>query len=478
MPVLDQLEPKSVFHFFEEICAIPHGSRHNTEISRYLTEFAKNHSFRYVQDEAQNVIIYKPAAAGYEKTDPVILQGHMDMVCEKNPDCSKDMLREGLELAVSGDTVFAKDTTLGGDDGIGVAMILAILDANNLAHPPIEAVFTTDEEVGMDGAMALDTACLHGRRMINLDSEDEGIFTVSCAGGATAKCIIPVKHIPFSGTSVTIRLSGLTGGHSGQEIQKGRANADMLMGRILYALSQKTDFRLVYVSGGLKDNAIPVSCEAVLSAADPDIVASFCREIEKVLRKEYAATDPQLLLDVSFGGAGETMDEESTQHVIAFLTCAPNGVLVMSHDIDGLVQTSLNLGILATEQNEVNAVFCVRSSVESQKIMLLQHLECLLHQLGGKLQVLSSYPGWEYRRDSTLRDLMTDTFKAQYGYEPKIEAIHAGLECGIFYSRIPDLDCVSIGPDLKEIHTPRETMIISSVQRTWKLLTAVLGRMK
>ena len=478
MPVLDHLEPKSVFHFFEEICAIPHGSRHNTEISRYLMDFAESRGLKYMQDKAQNVIIFKPAAAGFERANPVILQGHMDRVCEKTPDCSKDMLREGLDLAVDGDTVFAKDTTLGSDDGIAVAMILAILDANDMSHPPIEAVFTTDEEVGMDGAMALDISSLHGRRMINIDSEDEGIFTVSCAGGATAKCIIPVKYIPFSGTVLTISLSGLTGGHSGQEIQKGRANADMAMGRILYALSQKTDFRLVHVNGGLKDNAIPVSCEAAISASDPDAVVSFCCEMEKVLQKEFAATDPQLCLHTSSDGTGTPMDEESTRRVITLLACAPNGVQVMSHDIDGLVQTSLNLGILSTDQNEVNAVFCVRSSVESQKAMLLQRLDCLLRRLGGELQVLSSYPGWEYRKDSALRELMADTFIEQYGYEPKIEAIHAGLECGIFYSKIPDLDCVSIGPDLKEIHTPRETMSISSVQRTWKLLTDVLGRMK
>ena len=478
MSVLGHLEPKKVFTFFEEMCAIPHGSRNNTAISNWLVKFAVDRGLEHYQDEAENVIIIKPATSGYETAGPVIIQGHMDMVCEKTADCAKDMACEGLDLAVDGDMIYAKDTTLGGDDGIAVAMGLAMLDSDDLAHPRLEVVITTDEELSMDGAAALDASVLKGRRMLNIDSEVEGVFTVSCAGGAVCKVLLPVKREAFAGFVMTIAVDGLTGGHSGVEIHKGRGNADMLLGRVLYAAARKTPLRLISVEGGLKDNAIPAAARAVVCVSDAEALCSVWAEMDAALRAEYAVTDPDVRVVVTDGGVGTPMDEASTQHVICLLTCAPDGAQVMSADIEGLVQTSLNLGVLYTQDEQVVASFCIRSSVDSQKRMLIDRLACLARQLGGESVVGGVYPGWAYRQDSPLRELMTQVYVEQYGSKPKIEAIHAGLECGLFAGKIPGLDCVSFGPDLLEIHTPRERMSISSVQRIWQFLVELLRRMK
>ena len=478
MSILGHLEPKKVFGFFEEMCAIPHGSHNNTAISNYLAQFAARRGLEYDQDAAENVIIIKPATPGYEDAEPVILQGHMDMVCEKTPECGKDMVVEGLDLAVEGDFVFARGTTLGGDDGIAVAMALAILDSDDIAHPRLEVVITTDEETGMGGAAALDTSRLQGKKMLNIDSEAEGVFTVSCAGGAVAKVELPVKRDNFSGVAATVIVGGLAGGHSGAEIHKGRGNADMLLGRVLCEAAERTQLRIVSVTGGEKDNAIPSLAKAVVRVADLAVLHSVCADLERVLHAEYAVTDPGVSIAVSEEGEGAPMDEASTQRVICLLTCAPNGVQVMSPDMEGLVQTSLNLGILYTQDRCVAASFCIRSSVDSQKRMLIQRLDCLAHQLGGVCHVSGVYPGWAYRNDSPLRELMQSVFTDLYGAAPQIEAIHAGLECGLFAGKIPGLDCVSFGPDLLDIHTPRERMSISSVQRTWRFLLELLRRMK
>ena len=478
MSVLGHLEPKAVFTFFEQICAIPHGSFHNTQLSNWLVEFARARGLEYYQDAAENVVIIKEATPGYENAEPVIVQGHMDMVCEKEIGCTKDMLTEGLDLAVDGDTVYAKGTTLGGDDGIAVAMGLALLDAKNLCHPRLEVVFTTDEEVGMPGATALDVSMLRGRRMLNLDSEEEGIFTVSCAGGNVSHVTIPVSRAAFDGAVMTVSVSGLAGGHSGVEINKGRANADLLLGRLLYAAAQKTDLRVIRVDGGMKDNAIPTAAKAVVSVADTALLRAVCEELAADFAAEYQVTDSGICVSVSEGGEGLPMDAESTDRVICLLVCAPNGVQAMSADIEGLVQTSLNLGILKTEEIKVEAAFCIRSSVDSQKIMLQQRVACLARQLGGSTVITGDYPGWAFRQESPLRDMMRALFVEQYGYAPKIEALHAGLECGLFAGKLPGLDCVSFGPDLTDIHTPREKMHIASVQRTWKLVVELLRRMK
>ena len=477
MAVLDQLEPKNVFRFFEQMCAIPHGSYNTKAVSDWCVAFAKERGLEHYQDEMNNVILIKEASAGYEEAQPVILQGHLDMVCEKAPGCEKDMAREGLDLAAEGDYIYAEGTTLGGDDGIAVAMALAALDDESLPHPRLEVILTTEEEVGMDGAVALDVSPIRGRKLLNLDSEAEGVFTVSCAGGSMAACGLPVARAPFGGDILRVRVAGLTGGHSGAEIHKGRANANMLLGRLLRAMAAETELRLVSADGGLKDNAIPVAAEAVVAAEDGRKVKAAAERMAACFQTEYRRSDPMLTVTAEEAAAAwQPMDASSTERTVCLLACAPNGVQTMSQDIHGLVQTSLNLGILKTGENAVTASFCIRSSVDSEKEMLKDRLACLLAQLGGGVSFSGEYPGWAYRPDSPLRELMTEVYREQYGREPKVEAIHAGLECGLLAGKLPGLDCVSIGPDLLEIHTPREKMSISSVQRVWMFVREILKR--
>lgn len=475
MGVLEHLEPHGVFHFFEEISSIPRGSGNTRKISDYCVGFAKERGLEYHQDSSNNVILIKEATAGYEQAEPVILQGHLDMVCEKEHGCTKDMEQEGLDLIVEEDRVRARGTTLGGDDGIAVAMVLAVLDSKELPHPRIEAVFTVDEEIGMMGAADLDLSPVKGKKLINIDSEEEGIFTVSCAGGNTTECRLPLVRVPFAGIALSLTVGGLLGGHSGAEIDKGRANANMLLGRLLYAAQEKSALRLVAVEGGKKDNAIPQQSHALLVAADADAVRAVAAELELAFQHEYQKTDPGIFVKIEDAVADVTpMGEVTTAKVINLLTCMPNGVQQMSADIAGLVQTSLNLGTLITGEAELLATFSIRSSIATQKQMLVDRLSCQMRQLGGNVHVLGDYPAWEYKQNSALRDLMTGVFRRQYGRDPEISAIHAGLECGLFLGKRPDLDCVSIGPDLTEIHTYRESMSISSVQRVWNFLIEVL----
>ena len=479
--VLEHLEPKAVFHFFEDLTRIPHGSRNTKAISDYCAAFARARGLWVYQDELNNVIIKKPASAGYEAAPAVILQGHLDMVAEKTPESPIDMTKDALALRVEGDYVSADGTTLGGDDGIAVAMALAILDSSEIAHPALEAVFTVDEEIGMEGAQGLDFSQLSARRMLNIDSEDEGIFTVSCAGGASANVSVGLTMAPNAAPCVKLTVSGLIGGHSGQEINKGRANANILLGRVLDALVQKLPVRLVSAAGGRKDNAIPNAAEAVLALAEADLPAA--KQIVSActadLRKEYAVTDPGVTVTLEKAAAcPQALTEEATLRVVRYLLLVPNGIAAMSMDIPGLVQTSCNLGIFHVADGVLTAVSSVRSSVASQKQMLLARFAALSQLLGGSLQVTGAYPAWEYRRESVLREKMAAVYEQQTGRAPKIEAIHAGLECGLFAGQLPGLDCVSFGPDLVDIHTAREKMSISSVQRTWKFLLGVLEALK
>ncbi len=478
MNVLNGIQPENVFRFFEEISAIPRGSRSTRAISDYLVAFAKARGLEHYRDALNNVIIIAPAARGYESAEPVILQGHTDMVCEKAPDCTKDMARDGLDLAVEGDCVFARGTTLGADDGIAVAMMLAVLDDNALPRPRVEAVFTVDEEIGMGGAMGIDLSPLKGRRLINLDSEAEGIFTVGCAGGACVCCTVPFGREAFEGTALDIAVTGLLGGHSGAEIDKGRANPNMLMGRLLYALGKAADMRLISVRGGLKDNAIPTASYASVSVRDAEAARDVCTAMEAAFKNEYRVTDAGISVTVTPGAESAPMGKAATAHAAALLCCAPNGIQAMSADIPGLVQTSLNLGILTTDSAGVHASFCVRSSIDSQKRMLIDRLTALTESLGGSVTVEGDYPGWEYAPVSPLRELMREIFIEQYGHEPVIAAMHAGLECGLLASKLPGLDCVSIGPDIDEIHTFREKLHIASTQRTWALLIETLKRLR
>lgn len=486
MATLSNLEPEPVFRYFEEICRIPHGSGNTKKISDYLTAFAEKHSLRAVQDESNNVIIWKEGTDGYEDAAPVMLQGHMDMVCEKEEGCDIDFEKEGIRLQLQDGIISAEGTTLGGDDGIAVAYMLAILASTEIPHPPLEAVFTVDEEIGMLGAAALDPSDLKARTMLNLDSEDEGYLLVSCAGGVSVTAELPVKRETVEGISVTLTVTGLQGGHSGVEIDKGRGNSNQILGRVLYELGQRFSYQLCEVGGGLKDNAIPRISEAVLvlplqEKDKAEDLRAAAEELSDVLQKEYGRTDPDVRLNVRMGETEDsfkTMTADTAEKIIAALVGLPGGIQRMSADVEGLVQTSLNLGVLKTETDAVRFSFAVRSSVETEKRDLVNRIRCLVKILGGTISCRGEYPAWEYRQDSPLRDQMIQIFEEQYGRKPVVQAIHAGVECGLFAGKLPGLDCVSYGPDMKDIHTPKESMDVESVQRTWAYTLEILKRLK
>lgn len=483
MKVLDGLEPSRVFHYFEEICGIPHGSGDTKAISDYCLAFARTHGLTCHQDSHNNIIIWKPGTAGYEQSPSVMIQGHLDMVCEKEPDCEIDFAKEGVRLMVEGGVISARGTTLGGDDGIAVAYVLALLEAEDIPHPPLEIVLTVDEEIGMLGASALDCSPITSRILLNLDSEEEGYLLVSCAGGVTAKAQLPVEYEQREGIVLKIQVSGLQGGHSGVEIDKGRGNACQLLGRALYTMQKTVPFSIITLEGGLKDNAIPREAfAAVLVEEEENVaVAEDClQNLSRKLQHEYRITDPDVkvtCIRCEQKGA-QAMTSSSTKRVTAALLNLPGGIQRMSFDVEGLVQTSLNLGIMKTEERQVAFSYSVRSSVESEKEALVDQMVCLMEQLGGTVSCSGEYPAWEYRQDSPLRELMSEIFEEQYGRKPVIQALHAGVECGIFAGKLPGLDCVSFGPDMKDIHTPKESMDAASVQRTWEYLLEILRRLK
>lgn len=483
MAVLENCSPSRVFHYFEEICGIPHGSGNTQAISDYLVDFAKDHSLEYVQDHLGNVVIYKNGTAGYEQSPTVILQGHMDMVCEKRADLVHDFLKDGLNLSVTEDGyVTANGTTLGGDDGIAVAYGLALLESQDIPHPPLEVLITVDEEIGLLGAMDFDCSVLKGRRLINLDSEAEGRLWVSCAGGMGGYSTIPVKRVAGEGEGIRVRIFGLTGGHSGAEIDKNRANSNILMGRMLYEMKKQADFAIISLDGGTKDNAITRESEFQVLAASEDVlkIQQLAKRFQADLRKEYAGTDEGITISAELLGhmEKEVLHPVSGEKVIFFLMNMPYGIRKMSGSIPGLVETSSNPGIVALHKDEFESVSSVRSSVGSAKDALSDKLEYLTEFLGGEYEIQGAYPAWEYREDSPLRDKMVAAYKALYKEEPKVVAIHAGLECGLFYEKMEGLDCVSIGPNMKDIHTCEELLDIASVERVWKYLLKALEDLK
>ena len=480
MSVLNGYEPAKVLGFFEEICQIPHGSGNTKQLSDWLVDFAKARNLEHYQDELNNVIIIKEASAGYEGSEPVILQGHIDMVCNQEDSCTKDMATEGLDLAVDGDLLYAEGTTLGGDDGIAAAFMLAMLDDDSLAHPRVEAVFTTEEETGLYGAEAIDVSPLKGKRFINIDSEDEGIVTVGCAGGVTGIGSIPFGREAFDGQDFEVKIFGLRGGHSGTDIIFGQENAAKSLGRLLYELQEEAGARIVSLEGGVADNVIPTSASALIKV--PSASAAKAHEVFDACKATFAhefKVDPDFDMTLSETDCAlDPMDADSCQRVLAYLIGTPNGIEKMTHGIDKLPQTSLSLGVLKTLEDAVEYVFCIRSAVDSECEMLARRLECQIKPLGGTLRREGPYPGWEYQADSPLRDLICEVYKEQTGKDMIVEAIHAGLECGYFSGKMPGLDCVSIGPDVNDVHTPNETLSISSTQRTWELVKEVIARMK
>ena len=472
------LHPEAVFYYFEKLCAIPHGSGNTKAISDYICAFAREKGLRYIQDELNNVLLFGDATPGYEDHEPVILQGHMDMVCDKDEDCPLDMEKDGLDVTHDGQYVFAKGTTLGGDNGIAVAMAMALLADKTIPHPALEVIITVDEETGMDGAVGIDLSSLKGRRMVNLDSEDEGVFTVSCAGGARATIDLPVSRRAVYGPCVKLTIEGLQGGHSGVEIHKNRANANKVMGELLSRVQEVMPLCLTKLTGGAKDNAIAHTAQATFVAMgmNPERINDIALQLQTELREQYDEPNLVIFGDNVDALGGKALSTEDTAKAIGLLQSAPNGVQSFSEDIEGLVQTSLNLGVVRLEES-LKLTFAVRSSVEQEKRALLNQLRDRAEFYGAGYDERGEYPAWEYRKESPLREKMVETYREMYGNNPKVVAIHAGLECGLLAKKLPGLDCVSIGPNMKDIHTSRERLEIASTKRLWEYLLTLLREM-
>ncbi len=476
--MLELLKPQKVFYYFEELTKIPHGSGNTKEISDYCVQFAKEHQITYYQDAYNNVILVKEATKGRENDAGVIIQGHLDMVTVKDAESTHDFTKDALPLAIKGDWVSSTNTSLGGDDGIAVAYALAILSDNTISHPHLEVILTVDEEVGMEGATQIDLSMIKGKYLLNLDSEEEGVLLTSCAGGLTGKITLPVQYADAEGISYTILIEGLAGGHSGAEIHKERANSIKLAGRLLHVLKESVNMGVVAFYGGEKDNAIPRSCviEVLVAEEDSSMLEEILAQEELSYKNEYIVSDSNLSIRACKNGKKEAKVLVPTvqEKLIFLLVNLPNGVQNWSMDIHGLVETSLNIGIARLEKEEAIFTISVRSSVKSRKYALSAQIKYLAEFLGGEYQVNGDYPEWEYKRDSNLRELAFRVYQEMFGKKPEIQAIHAGLECGILLEKCPWLDIISFGPDMKDIHTPKEMLSISSTQRMWEYLITLL----
>ncbi len=461
-----------VFYYFEEISKIPHGSENTSIIANYLVSFAELHGLEFYRDGADNVVIKKPATAGYENRPTVILQGHTDMVAEKSPGLEKNMLTDGLEIYRDGDFLRAKGTTLGADDGIAIAYALAILEADDIRHPNLEALFTSDEEVGLIGAGALDASVLNGKIMINIDSDEEGIFTVGCAGGARVDITLPAKYENTEKENFKkITVSGLLGGHSGVEINKGRANAVKLLGEIL---SRLPNIKIAEITGGNADNAIPRDASAVVLCEND--ISNFLYDAENIFRKTYGSCDPNIRISAEkCENYEKVLSDDTANRILGIINDNKSGVIFISEEIEGLPESSENLGIVKLDKDSFKCTFSVRSSKASRKAELIEALEASAKKHGASLSVRGDYPAWEYKKDSKIRDISCKIFRKIYGKEPKITVIHAGLECGIFSDKIEGLDCISLGPDNFDIHTTEEHLSISSAARVYEFLKEVLA---
>lgn len=480
MQNLTALEPKNVLKYFYEICNIPHGSYNMSAIADYCEDFAKKLGLKSLRDEANNIIIFKNGTKGYENSAPIILQGHLDMVCAATDDCNIDFMRDGLKLVLDGDFIKADGTTLGADNGIAVAIIFSILESNDIPHPPLQVVLTTDEEVGMLGAMALDASPLTAKRMINIDSEEDDTVTVSCAGGSDLTVKIPITRQMVEAKKVSVKLKGLLGGHSGVEIHKGRVNAAKLCAKIIDGIKQE-GFWIMNLSSGEKGNAIPNSCTLQLCTKNAKTLSAALTKCLESIKSEIAEIEP----DFSYEITSDTEEHnylvlinDDFENLIYATIKTPDGVQKMSDEIEGLVETSLNLGVLKTEADYVFMHISLRSNKESELLALENRLKDILSKINCKIACFGYYPAWEYKADSKLQEIYINCYKNQYGSEPKVEAIHAGLECGVFSAKIKGIDCISLGPNLFDVHTPKEKLSISSLQNTYKLILSILKNCK
>ena len=474
--VLQDLKPQSVFKYFEEISQIPRGSGNEKEISNYLKKFGEDLGLETIQDEYLNIIIRKPATKGYENAPCVMIQGHMDMVCEKNKDTDHDFTKDPLKLRLEDGMIYATGTTLGADNGIAVAMGMAILSDNSIEHPEIEFLVTVDEEAGMSGAMNLDGSQLKAKYILNLDSEEEGYILVSCAGGATAKSSLPIEYTNVSGDKVglAIDIKGLLGGHSGMDIIKQRGNSNKLLGRLLNLLS--IDYDLAKVSGGSKNNAIPRESECIIAVNknSVDEVKKQISDIEKIFKNELKTSDPGLVIEVSDADVEKVFTPEFKDKVIKMYNLMPNGVQTMSMDIEGLVESSTNLGVVVNGDKDILFESAVRSSVSTLKDDILNRMDLLTQSLKGSFKVESSYPAWEYAKGSKLEEICIEAYEKLTGKKPTIMALHAGLECGLLLSKMSGAEAISFGPDMFDVHTPNEHLDVKSTENTWDYLLTIL----
>lgn len=480
---LKGIQPERVFYYFEELTQIPHGSHNTKQISDYCVDFANKKGLKVYQDEYNNVVIYKPAAKGYENAPVVMLQGHLDMVCEKESGINHDFEKDPLDIYVEDGWITARGTTLGGDDGIAVAYALAILEDDTIEAPAIEAVFTVDEEVGLDGARRLDGSVLSAGYMINIDNEEEGAFIVGCAGGMRSCLKLPVSYTDMEGQCCKLTITGLLGGHSGMEIAKGRANAHILLGRLLFYLNEELFYGISEIVGGRMDNAIARECSVTIciDPEDEEELIRICSGLERELKNEYSGSDEGIrILAEKTGTAGShpVIEERNKQSFIFLLMNVPNGVQKMSGHIEGLVETSLNLGILSMDEECITMSFSVRSSVGFAKQALADRLQYLIEFFGGEYAETGRYPEWAYRPESAFRDKAVKLYEDMFEEKADVCVIHAGLECGLFADKKPELDMISIGPDMKDIHTPMEKLSIKSVEKIWRYLLALLKEMK
>lgn len=471
---LAQLSPKRVFEIFEEICAIPHGSGNTLALGKWCVRFAQNLGLDSRTDDAGNVVVYKPGTKGREEEPPLILQAHLDMVCAKIPECAIDFETQGITPVTDGQTVWAEGTTLGADNGIGLSMILAVLEDQDLSHPPIEGVFTADEETGLIGAGALDGSWLTGRRMINLDSEDEGIFTCGCAGGSRTTVRLPLTRVPNTMPGYRVVFQGFTGGHSGIEIHKNRGNANCAMGAFLKKLYETYPCAIASLSGGALENAIAKEAACVVGfGGTADQLSRLAKEECKGL---VTGEDPDVVCSVEPVATPEWVwDAPSTQRVLGYVTTAPNGVQAMMEHLPGVVETSLNLGVASCDQEEMVFIYALRSGVESKRDALHRQVEAVARSFGGTAVSGFEYPAWEYIANSPLRTRMEQVFFDVYGKAPVTEVIHAGLECGMFSQKCPGMDGVSMGPDMRDVHTPDERVFVASVERVYEYLCRLLA---
>lgn len=485
MKKIENVKFDRIFYHFEQISKIPRGSGNEKAISDYLLDFGKSLGLECIQDAALNIIIKKPASIGYENAPAVIIQGHMDMVCEKNSDKEHDFEKDPINLVVKGDYIYADRTTLGADDGIAVAYAMTLLEDNTIEHPAIEVLLTTDEEAGMSGAMALQPHYINGKIVLNLDSEEEGKLLVSCAGGIRTKSILPIEWIDKKNDTIAynIVIRGLKGGHSGMEIHLGRGNSNKLMGRLLKNIDKELDFNLVSLNGGSKNNAIPRESSSIITISQKDErkLLDIKRKVCEELKNEFSKKDPNLrvhLLEVE-ESVDRVFSDDSTKKAVNLLYMYPNGVNTVSSDIQGLTESSTNLGVVTTLENSIEYDSTARSSVSSLKDEIVTRSKCITEILGGKLVTESSYPEWPYKTDSKIREVCKDVYERMYEKTPEIVAIHAGVECGLFKEKLGnDVDMISFGPDIIDIHTPNEHISISSVERCYEYLLEVLKEIK